>query len=76
MSSLISVHEEEGVTRVDEAGAVGADGDTGALTVSGYQEAVNITWTTCARQPCRTLVAWVSNSAVWTCRGNTSLIKD
>lgn len=36
VSSLISVDEEEGVTRVDEAGATRTVRDTGALTVSSY----------------------------------------
>lgn len=45
MSSLISVDEEEGVTRVDEAGAIRTVRDTGALAMSSYQETVNNTWT-------------------------------
>lgn len=76
MSSLISIDEEEGVTREDEASAMRAVGDTDALTVSGYQETVDKTWTTSAWQPCRTLLAWVSKSAIWTYRRSTSLLKN
>lgn len=42
MSSFISVDEEEGVTREDEAGAMRAVRDLAALTVSSYQETVSI----------------------------------
>lgn len=72
MSSLISVDEEEGVTRVDEAGAMRAVRDTDALTVSSYQESVSKMRTSFAWQPWRTLLTWDPESAVWTCRGNTS----
>lgn len=75
MGSLISVDEEEGVTRVDEAGVKRAVWDTDALTVSSYQESVNKTCTTSAWQPWKTLAAWVSKSAFWTCKGKTSLMK-
>lgn len=66
MSSLISINEEEGVTRVDEAGAMRAVGDSDALTVSGYQESVHKTWRTTSWQPLGTLAAWNSTSAFWT----------
>lgn len=43
MSSLISIDEEEGVARVNEAGALRAFGDIDTLTMSSYQETVNKT---------------------------------
>ncbi len=75
MSSLIPVDEEEGVTRVDEAGVTRAVRDMDALTVSSYQESVHKTLNTSAWQPWKTLVAWLSKSAFWTCRDKTSLKK-
>lgn len=75
MSSLISIDEEEGVTREHEASAMRAVGDTDALTVSGYQETVDNTWTTFAWQPYRTFLAWVSKSAIWAYRRSKSLLK-
>lgn len=74
MSSLISIDEEEGVTRVNEAGALRTVRDMDALTVSSYQEAVNITWTRSARQTSRTFAAWDSKCSVWTWRVNISLM--
>lgn len=41
MSSFISIDEEEGVTREDEASAMRAVRDMDALTVSSYQETVS-----------------------------------
>lgn len=73
MSSLVSIDEEEGVTREDEGGATRTVRDLGALTVSGNQETVHITWTTYAWQPLTTLMAWVSKSAFRTCRRNKKL---
>lgn len=46
MSSLISVDEEEGVTRVHEASSLRTVRDMDALTMSSYQETVNKTWST------------------------------
>ena len=43
MSFLISIDEEEGVSRVDEDGAMRAVRDMNALTVSRYQETVSVT---------------------------------
>lgn len=43
MSSLISIDEEEGVTTVDEAGAIRAFRDPNALTVSDNHETIHIT---------------------------------
>lgn len=60
MSPLISIDEEEGVTREDEASAMGAVWDTDALAVSGYQKTVDETRTTSTRQPWKTFLAWVS----------------
>lgn len=51
VGSLVSVDEEEGVTREHKAGATRAVRDTDALTVSSYQESVNKTRTASARQP-------------------------
>lgn len=70
MSSLIPIDEEEGVTRVDQAGASRTVRDLDALTVSSYHETVNITWATSARQPLRTFVAWVTSSSYLTFRRN------
>lgn len=68
MSPLICIDEEEGVTRQDETSAIRAVGDMDALTVPGYHETVSTTWTTSAWQPWRTLLAWISSSAIWTYR--------
>ena len=68
MSSLISVDEEERVTRVNEGSAIRAVRDAGVLAVFGNQKTVKITWTPYAWQPLRTLVAWETRSAFLTCR--------
>lgn len=66
MSSLISVDEEEGVAGIDKTGAIGAVRDPNALTVPSYQETVNVTCITFARQTSLTFMAWVSKSAFGT----------
>lgn len=43
MSSLISIDEEERVTTIDEAGAMGTFRGVDGLTVPGYQETVGVT---------------------------------
>lgn len=66
MGSLISVDEEERITRVDEARSTRTRWDSDALAVSGYQETGGKPHAASARQACRTPLAWISNSAVWT----------
>lgn len=50
MSSLISIDKEEGVTRVDETGAIRAVRVLNALTVSGNQETICVICSSSPRQ--------------------------
>ena len=72
MRLLVGVDEEEGVACVDEAGAGGAGGHAGALTVFGDQEAVRHPGTTGARDPTRTSLTGVSSIACGTCNPPTT----
>lgn len=76
MCPLISIDEEEGVTREDEASAMGAVRDMDALAVSGYQKTVDKTRTISTWQPWKTFLAWVSMSALWAYGKATSLLKN
>ena len=40
MGALVALHVQQGVSVVDEAGSVGAEGDVLALAVAGDEEAV------------------------------------
>lgn len=76
MSPLISIDEEEGITREDEASAMGAVRDTDALAVSGYQKTVDKTWTTSTWQPWKSFFSGFSTSALWAYGRSTPLLKN
>lgn len=76
MSPLISIDVEEGVTREDEASAMGAVRDTDALAVSGYQKIADETRTISTWQPWKTFLAWVSTSALRAYGKGPSLLKN